>query len=32
LSRHANLNTLMIYDDNRLNVQGDISALLADMV
>lgn len=32
LSRHANLNTLMIYDDNRLNVQGDISAMLADMV
>jgi integrase/recombinase XerC len=32
LSRHANLNTLMIYDDNRLNVQGEISDLLADMV
>jgi hypothetical protein len=26
------LNTLMIYDDNRLNVQGEISDLLADMV
>lgn len=23
LSRHANLNTLMIYDDNRLNVQNE---------
>lgn len=32
LSRHANLNTLMIYDDNRRNVQGEISDLLADMV
>jgi integrase/recombinase XerC len=32
LSRHANLNTLMIYDDNRQNVQGEISDLLADLV
>lgn len=32
LSRHANLNTLMIYDDNRLNVQGEVSDLLADLV
>ncbi|MGD2184370.1 tyrosine-type recombinase/integrase [Lusitaniella coriacea] len=32
LSRHASLNTLMIYDDNRQNVQGEISALLADLV
>ena len=32
LSRHANLNTLMIYDDNRQNVQGAISDLLADLV
>lgn len=32
LSRHANLNTLMIYDDNRQDVQGEISSLLADMV
>lgn len=32
LSRHADLNTLMIYDDNRRNVQGEISDLLADMV
>lgn len=32
LSRHVNLNTLMIYDDNRLNVQGELSDLLADLV
>jgi site-specific recombinase XerD len=32
LSRHANLNTLTIYDDNRQNVQGEISDLLADLV
>jgi len=32
LSRHANLNTLMIYDDNRQNVQGEISDLLAELV
>lgn len=32
LSRHANLNTLMIYDDNRLNHQGEITDLLADLV
>jgi integrase/recombinase XerC len=32
LSRHADLNTLMIYDDNRANVQGEISDLLADLV
>ncbi len=32
LSRHANLNTLMIYDDNRQDVQGEISDLLADLV
>ncbi|MFM6209327.1 tyrosine-type recombinase/integrase [Planktothrix sp.] len=30
LSRHKNLNTLMIYDDNRRNVQGDISQLLSE--
>ncbi len=28
LSRHANLNTLMIYDDNRLNAQKDMTELL----
>jgi len=32
LSRHANLNTLMLYDDNRLNHQGEITDLLADLV
>ena len=32
LSRHADLNTLMIYDDNRSDVQGEISDLLADLV
>ncbi|HLO48670.1 MAG TPA: hypothetical protein VK211_09680 [Kamptonema sp.] len=32
LSRHASLNTLMIYDDNRLNHQGEITDLLADLV
>jgi integrase/recombinase XerC len=32
LSRHANLNTLMIYDDNRLNIQGEITDLLGDLV
>lgn len=31
-SRHADLNTLMIYDDNRKNVQGEITELLADLV
>ncbi len=28
LSRHANLNTLMIYDDNRVNHQGEVTDLL----
>lgn len=32
LSRHVNLNTLMIYDDNRQDLQGEISDLLADLV
>lgn len=32
LSRHANFNTLMIYDDNRLNHQGEISDLLSELV
>jgi integrase/recombinase XerC len=32
LSRHADLNTLMIYDDNRQNVQGEISDLLSELV
>jgi integrase/recombinase XerC len=32
LSRHADLNTLTIYDDNRADVQGEISSLLAGLV
>ena len=28
LSRHKNLDTLLIYDDNRRNLQGDVSNLL----
>ncbi|PSF33876.1 integrase [Aphanothece hegewaldii CCALA 016] len=32
LSRHADLNTLMIYDDNRRDVQGEISDLLSELV
>lgn len=32
LSRHADLNTLMIYDDNRSNVQGELSDLLSELV
>lgn len=32
LSRHANLNTLMIYDDNRTKAQGRITGLLEDLV
>jgi len=32
LSRHADLNTLMIYDDNRAKTQGKITALLEDLV
>ncbi|MGH2415527.1 MAG: tyrosine-type recombinase/integrase [Microcystaceae cyanobacterium] len=32
LSRHADLNTLMLYDDNRKDVQGELSALLSELV
>ncbi len=32
LSRHAKLDTLMIYDDNRTNHQGDLTELLSSMV
>lgn len=32
LSRHANINTVQRYDDNRLDLQGDISELLSEMV
>ncbi|BAW96699.1 tyrosine recombinase [[Synechococcus] sp. NIES-970] len=31
-SRHADLNTLMIYDDNRRDVQGEITDLLAGLI
>jgi integrase/recombinase XerC len=30
LSRHAKVETLLVYDDNRQNVQGELSELLAD--
>ncbi len=32
LSRHANLNTLMIYDDNRANAQKDMTELLDSLI
>jgi integrase/recombinase XerC len=32
LSRHSDLNTLMIYDDNRQNQQGEVTDLLAGLV
>ncbi len=32
LSRHANLNTLIIYDDNRINAQAQITELLDGLV
>ena len=32
LSRHSNLNTVMIYDDNRQNLQGEITSMLDDLV
>ena len=32
LSRHANINTLMTYDDNRVNYQEEISQILDDLV
>jgi integrase/recombinase XerC len=32
LSRHSNLNTLMIYDDNRLNHQSEISEILSELI
>lgn len=32
LSRHTKLDTLMIYDDNRQNLQSEVSASLAEMV
>jgi integrase/recombinase XerC len=32
LSRHKKLDTLMLYDDNRTNAQGEISDLLGDLI
>ena len=32
LSRHANINTLMTYDDNRVNYQEKITQILDDLV
>ena len=32
LSRHAKIETLMIYDDNRSNMQGELTELLADSI
>ena len=32
LSRHSNLNTLMIYDDNRQNLQGEVTGMLDDSI
>ena len=32
LSRHKKLDTLMIYDDNRQNAQGNVTNVLADLV
>ena len=31
-SRHANLDALMIYDDNRQDAQGSVSKMLADLI
>jgi integrase/recombinase XerC len=30
LSRHKKIETVMIYDDNRTNVQGELSELLSE--
>ena len=32
LSRHANINTLMTYDDNRVNYQEEVTQILDDLV
>jgi integrase/recombinase XerC len=32
LSRHAKVETLLVYDDNRANAQGALSELLSEMV
>ncbi|MGF1487528.1 MAG: hypothetical protein ACFBSE_10605 [Prochloraceae cyanobacterium] len=32
LSRHKNINTLLVYDDNRKNLQGEVTDLLDDLL
>jgi integrase/recombinase XerC len=32
LSRHKNIQTLLIYDDHRRNSQGEITNLLSDLI
>ncbi|MEN9566046.1 MAG: hypothetical protein RLZZ69_1242 [Cyanobacteriota bacterium] len=32
LSRHKDINTVMIYDDNRINYQDEITQLLDDLI
>ena len=32
LSRHCDLNTLIVYDDNRRQLQGEVTSLLADLI
>ncbi|PZV19052.1 MAG: hypothetical protein DCF20_03175 [Pseudanabaena sp.] len=32
LSRHKKLDTLMLYDDNRTNMQGEVSSMLGDLI
>jgi integrase/recombinase XerC len=32
ISRHTNLDALMIYDDNRQDAQGSVSKMLADLI
>ena len=32
LSRHKHITTLMLYDDNRLSVQKEISRLLSELL
>ncbi len=32
LSRHKNINTLLVYDDNRKNLQGEVTGLLEDLL
>jgi integrase/recombinase XerC len=32
LSRHAKLETLLIYDDNRTDLQGEVTGMLASLL